>query len=251
MRTSDHGVAPEYNIQLTTDAQHKLIVDVAVTKEASDSHELLPALDRMKQRLGQYPKEVLADGDYTTRQSIIGAVDREVDFYGSWPDTSNNRSAHGNHPDYALHAFKYDAIKDEMICPEGKRLVYNTTQGREENGLTLRVYVAQSEDCRSCPKRELCTPKNKMEKHGRAVSRPQEAHRVEDFRRKMASEEGKAIFKLRSPVAEFPHAWLKDKLKWVRVRTRGLMKVTAEALWVTLVYNLQRYFALRVLPQPR
>jgi transposase len=251
MRTSDHGVAPEYNIQLTTDAQHKLIVDVAVTKEPSDCHELLPALDRMKRRLGQYPKEVLADGDYTTRQSIIGAVDREVDFYGSWPDTSNNRSAHGNHPDYALHAFKYDASKDEMICPEGKRLLYKTTQGREENGLTLRVYVAQSEDCRSCPKRELCTPKNKMEKHGRAVSRPQEAHRVQDFRRKMAGEEGKAIFKLRSPVAEFPHAWLKDKLKWVRVRTRGLMKVTAEALWVTLVYNLQRYFTLRVLVQPR
>lgn len=244
MRTSDHGVAPGYNIQLTTDAQHKLIVDVAVSTESTDSHELLPALDRMKEKLGQYPKEVLADGDYTTRNAIVGAVDRTVDFYGSWAETIHHRSARGNHPDYAPSAFEYDADRDEMRCPQGKRLLLKTNR-QEENGLKRNVYVAQREDCRSCPKRELCTPDNKMKKHGRAVSRLQEAPRVEVFRRKMASEEGRTKFKLRSPVAEFPHAWLKDKLKWVRVRVRGLMKVTAEALWVALVYNLQRYFALR------
>lgn len=85
-----------------------------------------------------------------------------------------------------------------------------------------------------------------MKKHGRAVSRPQEDCRIAKFREKMASDEGKAIFELRSPMAEFPHTWIKDKLNWVRERTRGLFKVTIEALWVTLVYNIQRYFALRV-----
>jgi transposase len=245
MRTSDNGVAPGYNIQLTTDAQNKLIVDVAVSKESTDSHELLPALDRMKERLGQYPKEILADGDYTTRESINGAADREVDFYGSWAETIQHRSAQGNHPDYAPHVFKYDADKDEMICPEGRRLVHKTTHGGKGNELAVGIYVAQREDCRNCSKQQLCTPKNKMEKHGRSVSRLTESRRVEEFRRKMANEEGKAKFKLRSPVAEFPHAWLKDKLKWVRVRVRGAMKVAAEALWVALVYNLQRYFVLR------
>jgi hypothetical protein len=158
MRTSDNGVPPGYNVQLTTDAQHKLIVDVSVSKESTNSHELLPALDRMKERLGQYPKEVLADGDYTTRESINGAVDREVDFYGSWAETINHRSSRGNHPDYAPRAFKYDTGKDEMICPEGKRLLHKTTE--EEKGLKVGIYVAQKEDCRSCPKRDLCTPEN-------------------------------------------------------------------------------------------
>jgi len=50
MRTSDHGSAPGYNIQLTTDAQNKLIADVEASKEPSDCHALLPALDRMKER---------------------------------------------------------------------------------------------------------------------------------------------------------------------------------------------------------
>lgn len=249
MHTSDNGVAPGYNVQVTTDAQHKLVVDVAVTKEPSDCHELLPALDRMKERLGQYPKEVLADGDYTTRKSVIGTAERKVEFYGSWGDTSKNRPVHGTHPDYDLKAFQYDETRDEMICPQGKHLVYKTTQGRVEDGLTLRVYTARSEDCQGCSKRTLCTPKNKMEKHGRAVSRPNEDPRMQQFREKMSGEEGRAAYKLRSPVAEFPHAWLKDKLKWVRVRSRGLVKVATEALWVTLVYNIQRYLALRVVPQ--
>jgi hypothetical protein len=245
MRTSDHGLAPGYNVQLTADAQNKLIVDVEVSQEPSDSHALLPALDRMKSRCHQYPKEVLADGDYTTRKSVIGAAEREVDFYGSWPDTSNNQPRHGNHPDYGPRAFQYDSDRDEMICPEGKRLAYKSTQGRKEDGLVLRVYAARKEDCQACIKRELCTPNNKMPKHGRWVNRPQEDCRITKFREKMASDEGKAVFKLRSPVAEFPHAWIKDKLKWVRVRSRGVLKVTAEALWVTLVYNIQRYWGLK------
>jgi hypothetical protein len=148
---------------------------------------------------------VLAHGDYTTRQSVIGAAEREVDFYGSWPDTSTNQPRHGNHPDYAPRAFHYDADRDEMICPQGKRLAYQTTQGRKEDGLTLRVYAARTKDCQACPKRALCTPNNKMPKHGRSVNRPQEDCRIIKFREKMANDEGKAIFKLRSPVAEFPH----------------------------------------------
>ncbi|HVP45166.1 MAG TPA: transposase, partial [Bryobacteraceae bacterium] len=52
MRTSDHGLAPSYNVQLTTDAAHKLIVDVAVSQQPSDSLHLLPALERVRQRLG-------------------------------------------------------------------------------------------------------------------------------------------------------------------------------------------------------
>src|SRR5688572_196523 len=56
MRTSDNGLAPGYNVQLTTDCEQKLIVDVAVSKEPSDAYQLLPALDRMKERVGRYPR---------------------------------------------------------------------------------------------------------------------------------------------------------------------------------------------------
>ena len=84
MRTSDHGLAPSYNVQLTTDAKHKLIVDVEANRQPSDSHHLLPALDRMNERLGMFPQQAVADGDYTTRKAVTGAAARGVDYYGSW-----------------------------------------------------------------------------------------------------------------------------------------------------------------------
>jgi len=246
MRTSDHGLAPAYNVQLTADAQHKLIVGVEVSKRPSDSGHLLPALDRVKRQLGRFPQQAVADGDYTTREAVVGAGERGVDFYGSWNEASPQWLGHGIAPAYAPAAFPYDAQRNEMICPEGRRLRYKTTLHRA-GGLAIHVYAAASEDCRRCRKRPLCSPQNAMTKHGRAVSVRLEPEAVERYHKKMAADEAKAIYKQRAPVAEFPHAWLKDKLKFVRLRCRGIAKAKAEAeaFWVCLTYNLQRYFKLR------
>ena len=96
-----------------------------------------------------------------------------------------------------------------------------------------------------CEKREPCTPNNRMEKHGRAVSVRVEDERVAVFQEKMETAAAKAIYKTRSQIAEFPHAWIKCKLNFVRVRSRGLIKARAEAFWVCLTHNLQRYFGLQ------
>lgn len=89
-----------------------------------------------------------------------------------------------------------------------------------------------------------CTPNNKTEKHGRAVSIRLEDDRVDAFLARMETDEAKAAYKTRAPIAEFPNAWIKTNLNWVRVRSRGLKRVAAEALWPVLTYNLQRYFTI-------
>ncbi len=243
MRTSDHGLAPSYNVQLATDATHKLIVDVEVSKQPSDSLQLLPALERVRERLGSYPQQVVADGDYTTREAVVGASERDVDYYGSWGNPGGAQIGHGIHPDYRPSAFQYDEQRDEMICPEGRRLRAVSTQ-RRAGGLQIKIYGADRDECRRCPKRQFCTPQNAMPKHGRTVSLRIEPDALRRYHAKMETASAKAIYKQRAPVAEFPNAWLKDKLKWVRLRCRGAVKVRAEALWACLTYNLQRYFKL-------
>jgi len=243
MRTSDHGLAPSYNVQLTTDAAHKLIVDVAVSQQPSDSLHLLPALERVRQRLGTYPQQAVADGDYTTREAIVGASQRSVDYYGSWGNPGGEQIGHGIHPDYGPRAFQLDPSADEMICPEGRRLRHIKTE-QKAGGLQIHIYAADRQVCRCCPKREYCSPQNAMPKHGRTVSLRIEPDALTRYHAKMETAGAKAIYRQRAPVAEFPHAWLKDKLKWVRLRCRGAAKAGAEALWVCLTYNLQRYFKL-------
>jgi transposase len=244
MWTSDHGLAPSYNVQLVVDAAHKLIVDVEASKQPSDSYHLLPALDRVKQRLGMFPQQAVADGDYTKREAVMGAAERGVDYYGSWGAAPKERLPYGIDPAYHPAAFRYDVDRNELVCPEGQQLVHRTTRG-ERAGLQTHVFVAPREVCRPCQKRNLCTPQNQMIKHGRAVTIRVEPPPMADYHQKMATADAKAIYRMRAPVAEFPNAWLKDKLKWVRLRCRGIVKAKAEALWAALTYNLQRYFKLR------
>lgn len=246
MRTSDHGLAPGYNVQLATDTEHKLIVDVEVSKQPSDPHHLLPALDRLKQRMGTYPRQAVADGDYTTRAAVVGAAERGVDYYGSWNEIRDDRIGHGIDPAYHPSAFQYDAQRNEMVCPEGRRLKFKCTQ-QWLGGLQTHVFAASREDCGACPKRHFCTPQNSMPRHGRTVSVRIEPEALTHYHAKMATEPAKTIYRQRAPVAEFPNAWLKDKLKFFRVRCRGVLNAQAEALWACLTYNLQRYFKLRQL----
>ena len=80
---------------------------------------LLPALDRIEERLGAYPQQAVADGDYTKREAVVGAAKRGVDYYGSWTDTSEEWAGHGIAAAYHPSAFEYDEHANEMICPEG------------------------------------------------------------------------------------------------------------------------------------
>ena len=54
---------------------------------------------------------------------------------------------------------------------------------------------------------------------------------VAAFREKMKTEAAQQIYKKRGPVAEFPNAWIKDKIGIRKFRLRGMAKATTEALW--------------------
>ena len=83
MHHSDGGLSLSYNAQISTDAANGLIVGVAVTQEANDSAQLLPAVDRVEQQLKKKPQQLVADGGYTTRDNIEKLAGREIDFLGS------------------------------------------------------------------------------------------------------------------------------------------------------------------------
>jgi hypothetical protein len=72
---------------------------------------------------------------------------------------------------------------------------------------------------------------------------------VAAFQAKMETAEAQQIYKERAGVAEFPHAWIKDKIGLRQFRLRGQIKVTMEALWVCLTYNICQWIRLCWKPQ--
>ena len=243
MHHSDGGLSLSYNAQISTDAAHGLIVGVAVTQEANDSAQLLPAVDRVEQQLKKKPQQLVADGGYTTRDNIEKLAGREIDFLGSmrWENVPSGASLPNRLPP---SAFLYQPERNRYVCPEGKVL---HPQGRRQKrpGLIYYRYEAKADDCQTCPRKPECCPENA--KRGRSVARPEESPMVSAFRRKMASEEAQAQYRRRGRVVEFCHAWIKSKLGLRQFHVRGLVKVQMEMLWACLTYNLQHWIRLRKL----
>jgi len=76
MKQSDGGYAPSYNVQISTDAKEKMIVGMGVGQSGSDYGELVPAVDRVEANVGQEPEQVVVDGGFTSRENILGFVNK-------------------------------------------------------------------------------------------------------------------------------------------------------------------------------
>ncbi len=243
MHHSDGGLALSYNAQISADAAHGLIVGVAVTPEVNDYAQLLPAVERVEERLKKKPRQMVADAGYTTRETIEAMAERKIDFLGSL--TGAEKLSRADTMDrLPPSAFVYDRERDCFVCPEGKLLGY---EGRhtKKKGFTYYRYEAEWRDCQSCARKPQCCPEN--QKQGRSVVRGEESAAVLAFHQKMATEKAQAQYRRRGGVVEFCHAWIKSKLGLRQFHVRGLVKVQMEMLWACLTYNLQQWIRLRKL----
>jgi transposase len=240
MHQPDGGLALSYNAQISTDAAQGLIVGVTVTQEPNDSGQLLPAVDRLEQRLEKKPQQLVADSGYTTRENIEKMARREIDFLGTMRYENVPRGS--NLPNrLPASAFPYLPEKNHCVCPQGK-VLHPAGQRRRGPGVIYHVYEARLEDCQACSRKPECCPDN--QKRGRSVAHPEESPVVMEFRKKMASEKAREQYRRRGRIVEFCHAWIKSKLGLRQFHVRGLKKVQMEMLWACLTYNLQHWIRL-------
>jgi len=239
---------PGYNVQISTDAQSKIIVGVGVTQATTDAAELKPAVERIEANLGEKPKQMVVDGGLTNQAALEAMTEKQVDLIGALPErravAPDRLKQRGVSPDFYPQAFEYDEGADCYRCPAGKRLPYET---EERQGASVRRrYRAKSSECRGCPFQAQCCPGTKR---GRSVVRSEATPEIAAFQAKMETPEAQAIYKQRAGVAEFPNAWIKDKIGLRQFRLRGLVKVTLEAMWACLTYNICQWIRLCWKPQ--
>lgn len=249
MKQSDGGYAPSYNVQLSTDAAHKIIVGTGVSQSGSDFVHLIGAVAQVEQNLGQKPAQVVVDGGFTSRENIVALAEQGVDMIGSLPapnlSSAGQQRQRGVNEKFFPDKFSYDAEENIYRCPTGAVL---TPHGREFcPGVVIHKYVAEAEVCLACRFRSECCPGNQH--HGRSVVRAVPLAVVREFAEKMETEAAKAIYRQRGAVAEFPNAWIKEKLGLRQFRLRGLVKVGLEVLWAALTYNIQQWVRLSWKPK--
>jgi len=250
MKHGDQSFGPAYNVQITSDAKNKVIVAMEVTQNSSDATALMPALDQVKERMGELPEKVVVDGGFTNEGNIVGAETKGLDLIGSLPDaskrTENALKSCGIAPGFGPSDFVQITETNCLRCPAGKQLPYVRQSWKRSR--RYHQYQAATADCAACPMRDQCSPKSNGK--GRTVSLLVEEHpSLVAFRGKMSGADAKSIYRQRGAVAEFPNAWIKDKIGLYKFRLRGRLKAKAEALWAGLTYNVMIWIRLVWRPQ--
>lgn len=239
MKHGDNAIVPSYNLQISTDAKEKVIIGIHLSTCSSDAESLPAAVEEIESNLGRKPEQIVVDGGFTNRGSMEAMAAKEIEMFGSLKDPEERSAAAmksmGIDPAFAPQFFIWDEASNTMRCPGDKQLDY-VGQSRK-NGNVYRQYRAQATDCAACPLRSKCCPKSSQ---GRIVSRLEvENPVVAAMRRRMETPESKEIYRQRAPVAEFPNAWIKDKIGLRKFHVRGKVKAATEALWACLTYNIQ------------
>lgn len=243
MKHGDNSIAPSYNAQITTEATNKIIVGAHLSSSSSDSQSLMPAMNVVKENCGKLPAQVVVDGGLTNRDTIISCAEKKIDLIGSLPDPVERSAAamksQGIDPAFAPWQFQIINNGKQLQCPAGKLLRY--VRQSHKRGDVYWQYGASGKDCKVCKYQPKCCPKSLA----RTVSiRQTERPEVAAFRKKMEADESKAIYKQRGPVAEFPNAWIKEKLGLRKFRVRGMQKAATELIWACLTYNVMQWIRL-------
>lgn len=239
MKHGDQAFGPAYNLQITTDAEQKVIVAVALNQCSSDAPALDSAIQQVEERMGRAPGQVVVDGGYSSQDNIIGMSEQGVDLIGPLGDQDKRKQnalkSSGIAPGFEPEKFVQIDGTSSLQCPAGKVLTYVRQSQKKHN--RYHQYQAKTEDCTSCPFQPQCCPRSAGK--GRTVSLlVHEPEAVVKFREKMEQEGPRQIYKQRGAVAEFPNAWIKEKIGLRKFRLRGLVKSATEALWSCLTYNI-------------
>jgi transposase len=244
MKQADGGYAPSYNVQLSTEQSHGIIVGVGLGQSAADSNELSSAVERVRKNTGKLPAQVVADGGYLTGPNIKKMQELGIDFITPVTDSRDQLKHRGIDPKFGREAFSYEEVNNCYQCPAGQTLGF---KGKElRHGKPRYRYQAKATVCGACVWKQQCCPNTTR---GRSLTRLEYDAEVAAHKTKMQSATAQEIYKQRGPTAEFPIAWIKEKLGLRRFHVRGLLKAELEVLWAAATYNIQQWMRWSWTPQ--
>jgi transposase len=240
MKHADGGYGPSYNVQVTTEAQSRMIVGIGVTTAANDTQELMPAVERVKENCGVTPENLIADNGYATRSNVEQASEQKIALIAPWKDDAARQAGackrNGIAAEFAPSEFRPQRGGKKLTCPAGKTLIQIGQKVHHE--LLRNIFEAQPSDCKRCRFHKACCG----EKGGpRRIERVVESPAMKQHIARMKRPQAKELYKRRCEVAEFPHLWAKGVKHWRRFSVRGTQKAGMEAVWVALAYNVVQW----------
>jgi hypothetical protein len=119
------GSVVGYNVQTAVDEKHHLIAAHEVTNSTTDRQQLSHTAKQAKKVLKTKTLTVVADAGYYEGGAIADCYEAGIKALVPKTDTSGSK-AKGR---YSKADFRYDAKRNEYICPANKRLTWQDPMG--------------------------------------------------------------------------------------------------------------------------
>jgi hypothetical protein len=224
-----------YNVQISVDEKHKLILDHEVTNEVTDRNLLSQMAKRAKEALGVDEIEVLADMGYYDGQQVKDCLEEGITPYIPKADTSANKKLGL----FSKSDFSYDPEQDCYWCPAGQELTFRFQTTEKDRD--IKYYASSA--CSQCPIKAQCT----RSKDGRRISRWVYEEVLEEMEHRVNADPEKV--KLRKQLAEHPFGTIKHHWDQGHFLMRKLPNVGSEMSLSVLAYNLKRTIQILGIPK--
>lgn len=249
----DGGYAPNYTPMVATESQGGFIVDADVLPDGDEPATTVATAERIAATYEVGIERLLADAAHGSGENLAALAAQGISPYipplrrydepdnparrddpaepvpeEAWDKLPRNPQT--GHLDRS--AFLYDPEADCYWCPAGRRLTFAGEQ--DKHGRPYRRYRAEA-SCRDCPRMGSCTTSRDGR---RTVCRDAHETAREAADARLATEEGRAIYRRRAPAAETPFGYIKTQMHLRQFLHRGLERVKTEWLWACVAYNL-------------
>jgi hypothetical protein len=215
-----------YNAQAVADAQEGIIVSCEVTRQETDTEQLVPMIQQAHQNLdAAATPTTVADSGYGAGADLQAAADKNLPVLVH----PLNGSPTADKP-YASQHFHYDEQRRTVRCPQDRLLDYEGCT-RKKDQLVQRSRC----HCRDCPVRADCTRDPK----GRLVEIWPHTAVVQQMRARLLQAEPAALLRQRSQIIKRRWAQLKAHDGFRRWTLRGLAGVQTQWALLCATLNLR------------
>jgi transposase len=218
-----------YHAQVSVDTASHVITQIQSDYSSKKDSQCLPSLlkntiENLQENNLQI-EEVLADGGYSSGESLQALEDNHIEGY--IPNFGQYKASR--------EGFTYDKENDRYTCSRGihvpfKKLTTNSL------GYQMKVYRSSAKDCGHCPLRSKCIGKSDFKKIDDTVDKPL----YDRMHARLQTTKAKRMKKLRSSTVEPVLGTLINYLNLRRVNTRGIRQANKCMLMAAVAYNLKK-----------
>lgn len=230
---------PLYTESLLLDLESSLVLAWELFPQSNDAGTLPVMLQRTQALGGHAVKVLLGDGSFASHQQVAAAEAAGTTLYAPWGKQAHATAAASvRTPErFPKESFVWQSGEQQYVCPQGQVLRYvGEGQEKQADGESLRMkrYRCAAAVCQACPERARCT----TSASGRTVTRSVHEESVERLKERMATAEGKALYKLRKQTVELCFADQKEHRGLRQFTSRGPARARCQVGLSVLAHNL-------------